>query len=124
MAVSKRELQRDIRELGGFTLSSGTLYDEYLIAKAHDVIVEYKIRGEGLKLKKLIRGSFFMEDPDAQRLWSEIYYGRAWLKPFVPSSELWEDCCYFLDELSPKGYYFGSLEGDGSEFGWFKFLTN
>lgn len=45
------------------------------------------------------------------------------------SADYWhsEDALYYLDELfdvldsyAPEGYYFGAIEGDGSDFGYWK----
>lgn len=34
---------------------------------------------------------------------------------------LWEDIFDFFNEVCPEGYYFGSTEGDGADFGFWRY---
>ncbi len=55
----------------------------------------------------------------------EKFYGD--LDPFAEDysdeewSDLWEQMCIHLEYNAPEGYYFGTSEGDGSDFGFWEF---
>ena len=55
----------------------------------------------------------------------EKFYGD--LDPFAEDysdeewSDLWEQMCIHLEYNAPEGYYFGTTEGDGSDFGFWEF---
>lgn len=118
--MAKSDLQRDIRKSGGFILSEGTLNLEHLLAKAYDLIVpRYQIRS-GFKLADEIAKvlNYKGGSPYASQ---ESYYGNLKIIDMETASYLWNEVVYnFFNELSPKGYYFGSHMGDGACIGWFK----
>ena len=130
--MSKKQLQKDIRANGGFILSDGTCNLQHLLPKAHDLIVEYRLRGARHGIGDLltsIRECFILKRPaDAKRdMWTEQYHGRAEPKQYrhgdiaLDPTDVWCACVDFFDSIAPKGYYFGASAGDGACFGWFKY---
>ena len=86
---------------GAYILSEGTLVPEDLLYTFVAFIIE---AGEGQALSDEL-----LSDYDQQvRLGGQEY---DWAL---------DECFYILDDVAPEGYYFGTLEGDGACFGFFK----
>lgn len=130
--MSKRDLQKDIRNGEGFVLSDGTLNVYHLLAKAHDLMVSYNLRTKtALGDVRADVYHFFSFDRSFDHkvgydLWSYLYHG--WARPYENPAgvgynawDLWNDIESFLQQLAPKGYYFGSTEGDGACIGFFQY---
>lgn len=127
--MSKKDLQRDIRNSGGFILSDGTLDVSDLLAKSYDLMIAYNLRPNiyGYTQEK----SIFQEIVETlnatklsiPRLTTEVYYNRAKVSKDKEEQAymLWEDITDYFQEIAPSGYYFGASEGDGACIGWFKF---
>lgn len=115
--MSKRDLQRDIRNNGGLILSDGTLNINHLLAKSYDLMSHYNLR---TNIYGEILETFNISKLGAPSLMTEVYYGRA----EIPREKeeyaymLWEDITNYFQELAPSGYYFGASEGDGACIGW------
>lgn len=133
--MSKVTLQKTIQKGQGYVLSSGTLNLEHLLSVAHDIIIKYRLDDKvgGTSLRKLIRGCFIQvreaEDLDVYLkeggLWELQYFGvvrlntgRYEVGQWTPQ-DIWEACISLFESVTPEGYYFGTLEGDGSCIGWF-----
>lgn len=135
--MSIKALQADIRKREGYILSDGTLQNSTLLAKAFDLIVAYNF--SAAKRKNLL-------DEIARCFtWSNIEYQKDFAHLFphasldIPrfysyceiveaqqedASWIWNESLYNLfNNIAPKGYYFGSSEGDGACIGWFKIET-
>lgn len=119
--MAKTDLQKVIREHGGFILSDGTLNLEHLLPKAYDLINNYGIQAK--QLQDDILQCFTGEIENKQHsLYLKQYYSEIELREDNKEfqSEIWnEDIFNFFNNISPKGYYFGSSEGDGACIGWF-----
>lgn len=130
--MCKKELQRSIKKYGGYIFSDGTLNLEHLLAKSYDMIIAWNLRANpNSHIKKVglrhdIREAFEIEgginEVDEYGLFHKVYYGEAKLKANYSSDVyyLWEDCVDYFMSIAPKGYYFGSNEGDGALIGWFE----
>ena len=107
--MSKDDLRKDILQEKGFTFSQSTLRAEDLLASAYNLIEEYNIRTPLRKELQEILATIDSNGYFPPEKWEEAQY------------LLNEDVFYFLEELAPEGYYFGSLPGDGSHFGWWPY---
>ena len=123
ISMSKRTLTADIRDVikryGGYVFSEGTLNPLHLLAKAHDMMKQYRVNAE---LRKKVRSVFEVRGWRAgEDLQTHVYYGRAKIKDDELASYLWnEDIFDYFNTVAPRGSYFGSHEGDGACFGWWK----
>lgn len=104
--MSREDLRKDILQGEGFTFSQATLRAEDLLASAYNLIEEYNIR---TPLRKELQEILATIDDSG---WFPL--GKGEEAVYL----LNEDVFYFLQELAPEGYFFGSLPGDGSHFGW------
>lgn len=135
--MSKVQLQKDIRNNGGFILSDGTCNLQHLLPKAYDLINTYNLRngrcGIG-DLKTSIIECFRNKEnkqpnigKTSNMMFLAQYYGEISLVDYrhgdiqLDPSHVWDDCENFFNSLAPNGYYFGSSEGDGACIGWFKY---
>lgn len=146
--MSIKQLQYDIKSHGGYILSDGTLNLQHLLPKAYDLIKAYEIRqGNAKSLAKQILEVFEVTeryplhheagvesilDPKKPGLFNAQYWSWVKLKEGSNAEEahsfgwtqswLWNECVFELfNRFSPRGYYFGSSEGDGACIGWFKY---
>lgn len=122
--MSKKELQKAIREGENFIISEHTLNLEFLLAVAYDIMDDFRLR---TPLKRDILEVFEREDKSRpNQLSNEVYYGWAKLKEYrhgdiaFDPCMVWDDVCNYFDSIAPNGYYFGSHPGDGSCIGWHK----
>ena len=86
----------------GYILSEGTLVPEDLLDVFVGFIVDEAQEGQALSDELL-------DDYHEESLFSWENYSWAL-----------EECYDILNELAPEGYYFGTMEGDGACFGFFK----
>lgn len=134
--MSKRELQKIIKETGGVEFLNGTLNLADLLAQAYDLITMYDLRGNPFKyiqnksfrseIKDLFRTTDGENGPVCYPMWNERFYGNIELIPDKESEAymIWDEVCNYFNNLAPNGYYFGSTEGDGSDIGWWKIEEN
>lgn len=89
------------------TISHGTHRDQDLIPIFLETL-EKEDPGKGLALREQYSNVLprLKEDPQDEILFEHI----SWLM---------DDLFDALNEIAPIGYYFGHLEGDGSDFGFF-----
>lgn len=124
--MSIKNLQKNIRNEGGYILSDGTLNLTHLLPKAYDLITGYNMR---TKLKQEIEKVFTVTDRASDKIESlPTFYNQYYSYVEITenrqenASDLWNDDIYnYFNNISPKGYYFGSSEGDGACIGWFKY---
>lgn len=132
--MSKKELQKSIRENEGFIFSEGTLNLNHLLSKAYDLIVAFNLKGnpnshiQTKTIRHDIKECFTMEDKliGDESLFNKVFYSEAEISREKDSDShyVWEDVTNYFMSLAPKGYYFGSSEGDGALIGWFSFNEN
>lgn len=117
--MSIRDFQKAVRQNGFYEFSHGNLNYEYLLAKAYDFINGWNIK-KGKKLTREIADVLGLDSKHSSAI-DAYYYGWLEMKDEERASWLWnEDIFNLFNDISPKGYYFSSHEGDGSLFGWFK----
>lgn len=128
--MSKRDLQKDIRNNEEFILSEGTLNINHLLAKAYDLMVAYNLRPniygyiQSKSIYKEIQETFNAPKSGTPSLMTDVYYGLA----EIPREKeeyafmLWDDITSYFQELAPSGYYFGESEGNSSCIGWFRLV--
>jgi hypothetical protein len=117
LSMAIKQLQADIKKGEGYILSDGTLNLQHLLPKAYDLIKGYNLK---TNLKKDICSVLNHNDPT----FYNQYYGNVKLESNKEeeASYLWnEDIYNYLNNISPKGYYFGSSEGDGACIGFFRY---
>ena len=112
--MSKKELQKYIREREGLILSEGTLRPEDLLSTVYDFLQSWGIRFN----KKDILDLFEYESE--YNLSAQVYWDKAGLKDDYDVWEVWQKIADFLNDVAPAGYYFGSHPGDGSCIGFFR----
>ncbi|WP_156922430.1 hypothetical protein [Cohnella thermotolerans] len=121
--MSMKTLTADIRDVieryGGYVFSEGTLNPLHLLAKAHDLLRQYRVN---TGLRKKVRSAFVVREWRAgDDLWTHVYHGRAEIKDDELASCIWnEDIFDYFNTVAPGNSYFGSHEGDGACFGWWK----
>jgi hypothetical protein len=116
--MAKKDLQKLIRKHEGLILSDGTLKTESLLATAYDCIVDFNMR-EGELLKDIAKAINLKDG--LVRAQTADYHGHLSITDEEEASYLWnEDVFNKFNELAPKGYYFGSSDGDGACIGFFK----
>jgi hypothetical protein len=141
--MSKKQLQQDIKKHGGFIFSDGTCNLLHLLTKAGDLIDAYNLKSrktdywtprykdflkqfEPTEYAKDTRPGIMQELKNRKiSLFVAQYHG---LIQLIPEKDveyshylLWNDFESFMQRIAPKGYYFGTSEGDGACFGWFRF---
>lgn len=122
--MSIKDLQRDIKKGEGYILSDGTLNYRHLIPKAYDIITRYNMQTE---LKNEIKKVFTNTDNEDTTIYEPTFYNQYYNnieiseENYEKAGWLWEDIFDYFNNISPKGYYFSSHEGDGSCFGWWKY---
>jgi len=103
--MSKKELQKYIKQREGLILSEGTLRPEDLLATVYDFLQSWGIRFN----KKDILDLFEYESE--YNLSNQVYWDEARLKDDYETWETWREVSDFLNEIAPPGYYFGSHPG-------------
>ena len=104
----------DINELKNVSLSKATMRPEDLMP-----VFIYAIRQIDPDNKILMDSMNKLEET----MYKEDLDGNILSKEYYESEDCQYDLDYLfdtLDELSPKGYYFGSHHGDGSDYGFWK----
>jgi hypothetical protein len=124
--ASVEKLQSEITVRGGFILSDGTCNLRHLLPKAYDLLNAIETKQE---LRTAILSCFdfgeYTFDTENASLFMAQYHDYCELKSdsekLIQACELWnEDVFHYFNSIAPDGYYFGSNEGDGACFGWFK----
>lgn len=115
MAV--KELQDFIKENKGYIISEATLLTSDLCQEAYRVIGIFNIRPKFRRELAYLIGDKHIEwgfsDNILDNYESELGQQASWL---------WnEDIFHYFNYIAPKGYYFGSHEGDGACIGWFQY---
>jgi len=116
--MSKKELQKYIRNREGLILSEGTLRPEDLLSTVYDFLQSW-----GIRFNKKDILDLFELDKQTDSLSEAVYWNKARLKPNIEEIDAWEtfhEFFDFLNELAPAGYYFGSHPGDGACIGFFR----
>lgn len=115
--MSKQALSQTIRKKGGLIISEGTLDTVSLLCTARDLLMSWGIRTQLTHMIDLAIGMSLVDQTASHA----YYYNR--LKVHATPEELFhlwsEDVFNLFNEIAPKGYYFGSHEGDGACIGWF-----
>lgn len=138
--MGKKQLHKDIRSHGGYILSDGTLNLLHLLTKAGDFIAGYNLAHKNKSVKALyldIVGCFKqVAQINEQDIISRLkkyhttfrhhqYHGNIELKTYDEQewhpNLIWEDFETLMEQIAPKGYYFGYSEGDGACIGFFKY---
>lgn len=114
--MSKASFKKNVKQDNGYILSDGTHDYQALLCKSYDLLVNFNIRTH---LKKEIEKALGLpKDASAERLY---FYSELPEYDIDVLASLWNDDVFYLfEDLTPNGYYFGTLEGDGACFGWFK----
>ena len=115
--MSRKTLQKTIKDLGGFVFSVDTLDTVQLLAKSYDVMRAYGIKTSLVKEIAKAIGYDPRRDPDCALL--SLYANN--LGPALDYETqlcLLNEAFDLFEEISPSHYYFGSQEGDGACFGW------
>ena len=89
----------------------------FAIPKAYDLLQAYNLNSN---LEKDIESVFVGETPT----FYNQFYGNTKLnaEKQEEASYIWDEDIYnFFNEIAPDGFYFGSSEGDGACFGFFKY---
>lgn len=118
--MSKKDFQQWVKKNEGYILSDGTLNLTHLLAKAHDFIVNFRIK---TPLKKEI-ASLFKGIENESCILNKVYHSETHIleEKMEEANAIWnEDVFYFLNEIAPNGYSFGSSDGDGALIGWFSY---
>lgn len=114
----RESLKKKIRKEEGYILSDGTLDYQALLCKAYDLINDFGIR---TGLKKEIAESIGFDLTGIGLSAFGAYYHNQLTYTKGDLAYLWsEDVFNLFSSISPIGYYFGSLDGDGACIGWFK----
>jgi hypothetical protein len=93
------------------TLIHGTLRDEDLLQAFADELARIDIA----KFHKVTKADAHLFSESANLTTAQIV---AELGEYV--TDVINDLMYALNEYAPDGYYFGSIEGDGSDFGFWQ----
>ena len=93
------------------TVSHGTLRNEDLLDTFSDALEDCITRNPALPLKHRETATTLVWDAREAEPDSEI------------AGELINDLIDALNEFAPPGSYFGTLEGDGSDFGFWEVTT-
>ena len=115
MELTKENLVREIIAEEGLIISEATLNIADLLTTYYDLIRDYNLSDE---MAKTIKG-FFDKEPTV----TNYFYSRCKLlseKEEEAQMFLNEDLFDFLSDIAPDGFYFGSAEGDGACFGFFR----
>jgi hypothetical protein len=108
------------------TISAGTLRDEDLIPVFMDeaeTVKEAISMGNWPGYERRKRGwerlatqtVYVMDESlaDIKRAYKNLE-----IDPEISSSDIVDELMDMLNDVAPKGYYFGSHPGDGADFGW------
>ena len=116
-------IQKLITQYGSLTFSEATLNPEHLLVKAHDFMLGYNLNPE---LRNRIISVFHFRRPYGvgSELWPYGFLGQLYIPEdkLEEAHDIWGAVCDYFDSISPPGYYFGTLEGDGACFGWFPIM--
>lgn len=101
------ELHADILARDGMCVSSDTLREDHLIVAFSDLLRSYGIKHPLLD-----------EATDKIAIWQGT--GMRSYVPCEADHQLANDLFNLLDEIAPEGFWFGSQEGDGACFGFWR----
>ena len=130
MLKEKEQLfTKNILQENGNIVSDGVLDLEVLLTKFHDYIL---INDLDRSILKEIENLYEINDIHfsvSGLLNTSRYFGKAYFKEGLNNYsdeviEVFENVENYLNSLSPKGYYFGSSEGDGACIGYFQMEDN
>lgn len=109
------DLVKKIKNGKGFVVSEGTLNPVDLICTYYDLLVKYKINPSmQVEIRKLLK-----IDNKVNASY-EYFNGRIKKVNTDNISDYVNlDIYDYFNSIAPKGYYFGSHEGDGACVGWF-----
>lgn len=98
----------------GLVFSEGTLNVAELLCESYTFLKTFNMS------KQLRNGISFMFNKEPTS--GNYFFGKVTLKvdEYEASEYLNESVFDYFNEVAPKGFYFGTLEGDGSCFGWWK----
>lgn len=118
--MSIKSFQTILKSGYGMVISTATHRTESLLAVSHDLIITHNMR----KLYPLAKEIKEILNYDGDMTLSHAdYYDKLYIKPEdnENASDLLNETVYNrFNEIAPRGYYFGTPEGDGSSFGFWK----
>jgi hypothetical protein len=139
---NKQALIDTIITNNGCELSNGTHDMAHLLAQAYDVMTTYELLDGKYGIGDLRTSILecFLPHPDYygtmddavagnNSLFTCQYYGRVFLIKYLHGDlatsphDVWSACEDYFNSFAPEGFYFGTTEGDGACFGWFKYET-
>ena len=111
--MSKKDLQREIRQKEGMIVSEATLLNFDLLDSFWGIMEGYNLKTPIKKDIKNILNNYTEEEINYPlNISEELADHISWL--------INEDCFNYLNDIAPKKFYFGSQEGDGACFGFWK----
>ena len=110
--MAKTHLQDYIKTYGGYTVSEATLLTSDLLVASLSVIEGYDLKP---KFRKELTKIVELYTPD------EVNYPEDEDFADTLSWLLNEDIFNYFNDVAPKGYYYGTSEGDGACFGFWKY---
>jgi len=128
MAV--KDFHKVVHKHGGYVLSDGTCNLKHLLPKAFDFIRMYNMRDKKGVADLILMSHRFEDGYDFDHkkpgLFAAQYYGHATLieddyQCVEDNNWLWhEEVFNYFNDIAPRGYYFGHIDGDGACIGWFR----
>ena len=120
---------KNILKENGNIVSDGVLNLEVLLTRFHDYILTNNLDKSMLKEIENLYEINDIHFSVSGLLDTSRYFGKAYFKEGLDNHsyeviEVYENVENYLDSLSPKGYYFGSQEGDGACIGYFSVEDN
>lgn len=115
MKLTVKNLRNEIVANDGLIISEATLQVDSLLSSYYQFIKDYNLSDTRMEEIR----SFFTEEPTI----FNYFYNNTHLfgeKKEEAEEYLNEDIFYFFNEIAPDGFYFGSTEGDGACFGFFR----
>jgi len=107
-------MQEEILRVEGLGFSRATLNPIHLIERALTVVDGWGISEEQPMLveeaNKILEED--RREEDDKRIDDDVFHTRV--------GHIWDDLRGWMERIAPRGYYFGSTEGDGSDIGWWK----
>lgn len=120
--MSIRDLQKTIKKNQGYIMSDGTLNPKHLLPKYYDLLNCYNIKSQ--KIKKEIEACFTPKKYKPtfyNQYYNNIQLANETIEDQEGISWILEKLSDFLNNIAPKGYYFGFSEGDGACIGFFRY---
>ena len=105
--MARSNLQRLIRNRKGLVISEATHRVSDLLEAAYAVIKRFELQPD-------FKSDLFVLACKGE---DELNHGDSREK----ASDMWnQEIVDYFNMIAPRGYYFGTHEGDGACFGWFK----